>query len=409
MSSAASTARIAGGFSSLAHTLSHLLMLLFPTAVLAIGPAWGRSYAELLPLAAAGQVLFGVCALPAGWLGDRWSASGMMVVFFLGCGAASVLTGLAGSELGMAAGLALLGLFASIYHPVGIAWLVRNSVNRGKALGINGVFGSIGLGTAALVAGGLCDLISWRAAFILPGAMSIAAGLALWACIRRGLIQDGRRDLKPEAPAGRGDMVRAFWGLSVTMFCSGLVATTVTIVLPKLLEDHAAALSGGSTTGVGLLVGMVFACTALAQVVGGNMADRLPMKLLYVATYLLQIPLLLLVAGRANALLIGLMIGAMVLQAASTPAENGLVARYTPPAWRATAYGAKFVLAQGAAALGYPIVAWFYEAGGQSLLLFGVLAALAAVGGLTALLLPREPAGAMAESAVPQPASGAAA
>ncbi len=391
MASAAATARVAGGFSSLAHSLSHLLMLLYPTAVLAIGPAWGRSYAELLPLAAAGQVLFGLCALPAGWLGDRWSASGMMVVFFLGCGAAAVLTGLAGSELTLACGLALIGLFASIYHPVGIAWLIRNSVNRGKALGINGVFGSIGIGSAALVAGGLSDLISWRAAFIIPGLASLAAGAGLWLAIRRGLIQDAVRDLKPEPPAKRGDVLRAFWVLSVTMFCSGMISQTTTIVLPKLFADHPVAFIGGSSTGVGLQVGVMFVFTAIAGLVGGHLADRVPMKGLYVVTYLMQIPLLMLVAGQAGLTLMGVLIGAMVLQVSGTPAENGLVARYTPPAWRATAYGAKFVLALGASALGYPLVAWLYDGGGSGALYLS-LAALALIGGGIALLLPRDPA-----------------
>ena len=77
------------------HSFSHLVMLLFPTVVLALEPAWDADFSDLLPLGFAGYLLFGLGALPAGWLGDRWSSEMMMVIFFLGTGAACMLAGLA--------------------------------------------------------------------------------------------------------------------------------------------------------------------------------------------------------------------------------------------------------------------------------------------------------------------------
>jgi MFS family permease len=174
------------GFSSIGHFFAHLLMLLYPTVVLALEGQWGMSYGDLLSLSLVGFVLFGLGALPAGWLGDRWSDEWMMVVFFVGTGSAAIATGLTDGPVQLALGLAAIGLFGSIYHPVGTAWLVRNSKNRGRALGVNGIAGSIGLGTASLVAGALAQMIGWRAAFIIPGALCAATGLALLCCIRGG-------------------------------------------------------------------------------------------------------------------------------------------------------------------------------------------------------------------------------
>jgi len=87
------------GFAAAGHAYAHLFMLLYPTVVLALGPAFDRPYGELLALATPAYVLFGAGALPAGWLGDRWSAFGMLVVFFVGTGAAAVLTGFATDPL----------------------------------------------------------------------------------------------------------------------------------------------------------------------------------------------------------------------------------------------------------------------------------------------------------------------
>src|SRR5919197_5511619 len=107
------SARLAVLFSSVGHLFSHLLMLLYPTVVLALEGRFGLTYGELLSLSTLGYVLFGIGALPAGWIGDRWNAERMMVIFFIGTGAASILTGLADGAAGLLVGLALIGLFGS--------------------------------------------------------------------------------------------------------------------------------------------------------------------------------------------------------------------------------------------------------------------------------------------------------
>ena len=50
------------------------MMLIYPVVVLSLEREFNQPYAELLPLAFAGFVLYGVAALPAGWLADRFSA-----------------------------------------------------------------------------------------------------------------------------------------------------------------------------------------------------------------------------------------------------------------------------------------------------------------------------------------------
>ena len=169
--------RVSDFYLNLGHALDHLVMLIYPTAILAIGADMVGSYGEALRLSIGGFVAFGACSLPAGWLGDRWSRHGMMVVFFTGIGIACVLTGFARTPLEIALALTLIGIFAAIYHPVGIAMLVGERDNVGRVLGINGVAGNLGVAFAALVTASLAETIHWRAAFIVPGTISIAAGI----------------------------------------------------------------------------------------------------------------------------------------------------------------------------------------------------------------------------------------
>src|SRR5712691_8386170 len=148
-------ARIARYFLNFGHAVDHLFMLIYPTVVLAIAPQFGMTYSEMLPLSLGGFIMFGAGSLPAGWLADHWSRRGMMIVFLIGIGVASILTGLAQTRWQIAAGLTLIGTFGAIYHPVGIAMLVSGREKVGRVLGVNGVWGNLGVAFAALIAGAL--------------------------------------------------------------------------------------------------------------------------------------------------------------------------------------------------------------------------------------------------------------
>ncbi|HSE77680.1 MAG TPA: MFS transporter [Alphaproteobacteria bacterium] len=381
---------VAQGFSNVGHSYSHILTILYPTVVIALEKAWGASYGELLALMLAGQMLFGLAALPAGWLGDRWSMIGMMVAFFIGTGFAGVLTGFANDQFEMALGLALIGLFASIYHPVGMAWLVRNATNRGKALGFNGIFGTFGLALGPLIAGALTDLISWRAAFIVPGATCAAVGIALFALWRMGYVEDTHVDIRPTPAPTRSHAVRAFFVLSLTMLCVGVIGQTLTFIMPKLFADKAQSITGGGALGAGTLVTIVYLCAGMSQYVGGHFADRFSMKRVYIIGFAIQAPFLLLAAVLENWPLLFVATAMVFINTASVPAENGLLALYTPAKWRGTAYGAKFVLALGVSALAIPLVAVLYDGTGGFFWLFVLLGALALIVAIAGALLPTE-------------------
>jgi len=216
-----------------------MFMLLYATVVLVIETKFGFSYADLQWLAVPGFVMFGVAALPAGWLADRWSAPGMMAVFFFGVGGAAVVTGLADTRIGLMIGLTAIGTFAAIYHPVGISWLVRNAPNPGRALGINGVFGSMGTAGAALVAGVLAEFFGWRAAFFVPGLISIGVGIVFVILILRGNVRETPGVAQPAAQAiPARDVRRAFLALFATVIAVGLIFQSTSVAMPKIFADR---------------------------------------------------------------------------------------------------------------------------------------------------------------------------
>jgi MFS family permease len=382
-------ARLAQGFSNVGHSLNHILTLLYPTVVLVLEREWGRSYGELIALMLAGQILYGLAALPAGWLGDRWSTRGMMVVYLLGAGAASIATGFAQTSFQLAAGLAAIGFFGAIYHPVGMAWIVRSMKDRGRALGLNGMFGSIGVALGPLIAGAFCHWWSWRAAFVAPGLVSLAVGLLLLVAWRRGEVGEGD-NVAPVAvqPPSRREMLRAFFILSLTMSCGGLIFQAFTVVLPKLFEQRLGADGALGPLGIGGLVGLVYLCVGLATPYLGGIADRFPTQRVYRFAYVLLAPGLFLAALLESWLLLLLAVALVFTGSLSGPAENKLLAHYTPGRWQGTGFGAKFILTLCVSATAVPLIAWIYAATGGFYWLFVTMAVLATLALAGAWMLP---------------------
>jgi len=390
MASLSRPGRVAIGFSNVSHALTHMVMLLYPTAVLGLETELGLPYGELLSLSLAGFILFGAGALPAGWLADRWSETGMFTVMLIGMGAGAILTSFAESPFQIGFGLAVMGLFGAIYHPVGIAMIVRHARRRGRALGVNGVFGGVGLASGPLVAAVLMDLGSWRSAFLVPGLLSVAVGIGFWLAARSVGLGAVREDVHPEPEVSGRLMVSAFVTLAVTTMCAGLVFQSVSIALPKLFSERLDFFAEESVLGVGGYVTLVFLVAACFQVIGGLLADRFPLKWVYVGAWCFQIPVVALAASATGAPLVVLASASVLLLNGSAPAESSLFARYSPARWRATAFGVKFLVALGVSALGVPLVGRIHDGTGGFYWLFIVLTGLAITVALVALTLPSE-------------------
>jgi MFS family permease len=382
---------------NLGHAFDHLLMLIFPTVVLAMGAELGRGYAELLPLSLGGFIAFGACSIPAGWLADRWSRTGMMTVFFFGIGAASILTGFASGPTQIALGLTLIGVFAAIYHPVGIAMLVANRENVGRVLGVNGVFGNVGVAFSALLAGALAEAAGWRAAFIVPGAIALGVGVAF------ALVA---RDARGAVPArriaavrlSRADLARVFAVLTVATACGGVIFNATTISMPKVFDERLSALTH-STLGIGILVCGVYLIAAMAQLCVGWWLDRRSLKSVFVPVVALQVPLLALAGTMDNYLMLATAVAMMFFVFGQIPINDAMIARYTAEEWRARAYAVRYVVSFGASALAVPLVAWVYKSSGDFRLLYYALGTLAFVTFTAALLFPAEEQRAAKEAA----------
>lgn len=379
-------------FLNLGHMYDHLFILIYATvAALVLPTAFDMSYAELIIYATPGFIAFGAFALPAGWLADRWSRRGMMIVFFLGIGTSAMLTSLASTPLEIGVGLFCIGIFAAIYHPVGITMVVEaRPVKTGVALGINGLWGNMGVGGAAVVAGALIDVSGWRAAFVVPGAAAVLTGIAYGFLCRAHQIASAAPPASAKRAAAVLDkrmLVTIFVIIAVTTTLGSFIFQSMTFALPKLLDER---LSGvyDSATAIGGSTFAVFAIASLAQVVIGHLVDRHSIRTVFAVVAGLQIPAFMLVVGVSG---LPVLVGAvvfMLLVFGQIPINDALLSRITTPQYRSRVYAMKFVLSFSVAAAAVPLVALLHRTTGFD----GMLVSLAVIAGvifLCVLALPR--------------------
>ena len=372
---------------NLGHALDHLVMLLF-TAVAALAAAdIADSYGSVLVLATGSFIAFGLCSLPAGWLGDRWGRERMMLIFFIGIGGASILTGFATTYWSLAASLTLIGVFAAIYHPVGIAMVAKGGGDVGYRLGVNGVWGNMGVAASALAIGAFADFVGWRAAFFLLGGLSILAGF-FWIQLNSESPLEMMQSHGTEHGTPTMGWQRVLLVICISAAIGGFIFNSMTVALPKVLGDRLSSLSY-SATEIGAIASAVYALAAFSQIVIGRAIDRHAIKPIFLAVAAGQAVALFIAINMEGWAMVAASVAVMILVFGQIPINDTLVARYTPDRWRGRIYALKYVLTFTVSAAVVPGISWLYDAGDGFPAMFLGAAIAAAIITAAVMLLPR--------------------
>lgn len=348
------------GFINTAHALDHFVLLIYPTAVLAIAADRDLPYGELIQYSTGAFVAFGLFALPAGWLADRIGRRNMLGVFFAGVGVSCLFLAGAHEAWHFAVGLSMLGLFAAIYHPAGTAMLVSQAGRLGGVLGLNAVCGNLGVALAAVVSASLASLAGWPAAFLVPGVFALLLGAAFMALVPGDgeAVRRSRQETSPGMEVARPVAMAVAYGIAI--LAGGFTFNMTTIALPKLIETQ----SGLPLPLVGAVGTLVLLAGALSQLGMGRLIDRIPLPPLFVGLSLLQ-PLGLALAASAHGMwmLLGLAIAVAAIYG-QVVLNDAVIARCVPPHYRSRAYGLRYCVGFTTSGAAVPLIAMMYQAHG---------------------------------------------
>jgi MFS family permease len=312
-----------------------------------------------------------------------------MAVYFIGSGAACLLTAVAQSYWQIAGALMALGVFASIYHPVGVAILAGGAPESlGKRLAMNGVWGNVGVAFSAIVAGVLANAFGWQAAFVVPGALSIGFGL-LWLKTTTAVeidVMDGDPS-KTVAPPPV-DWKRVIVIISLLTVLTGFTFNAAIVALPKLFDERLGELAG-STAVVGFMAFGVYIVAGVGQLVVGGLIDRFSIKTVFLIVVAAEAAAMFWVINAQGITVMFAGTAMMLLVYASLPIADTMVGRNAPAHLRSRIYAFIYLIIFGASTAAIPAIAYIHGGGGFAQL-FTILAVMGVIVFAGICLLPSQ-------------------
>lgn len=378
---------VADIYLNISHFIDHFIMLIFAKAAYDAGREFGLGYEEIIVFGVLGFILFGAAAPIASILANKYSRSVMMVIFHFGIGISAIICSFASTPWELSIGLGLIGVFAAIFHPVGIAMLLKNSKKLGYRLGINGVFGNMGVAAAPLITGFLLLISDWKLSFILPGIACILYGVIFLLALK-----DEPKTVQKEKTNERDDVFapqwrRALLALALTTTSGGFIFGAMTFIIPRYFELQLTGITS-SVAVTGLIASMVYAIAGFTQIGAGLLIDRFPAKPILFVIGVGQVIFIFLASTVSDLQLFFVTLVATSFVFGQIPIIDTIMSRYIPDKARGNVLSVKFALNLGAGASVLPISSLMLKNGYDLSSLFTVMSFMAMFVVLASLILP---------------------
>ena len=251
--------------------------------------------------------------------------------------------------------LGILGFFAAIYHPVGIAMITKRPGKVGLRLGINGVWGNMGVALAPVLTGFLIAYADWRLAFMLPAIFCSIFGITqLLSFIE---LDENISNSKSKIQNEKNQVLKDGWKtvlicLSIVTLSGGFIFGSMTFLIPRLFEINLSEISNDIAI-TGILAGLVYAFASFAQIGTGWLADKIPPKYVLSAMGVGQLIFIYLASFTFDYSLLFIMLAGMLFVFGQVPITDIILVKYVQDSWRGRVLSIKFMvnLCAGAAVL----------------------------------------------------------
>ena len=345
-------------FSNVGHFLVHSIVLIFPSIVTPISRSFSLSFAETIRISFPMYLLYGLGALPSGFIIDHLRPKISYGLYFSGVFLFTFIASFAKNPLQLRLALAILGIFLSMYHPLGLGLISINIKNRGMALGLNGIFGSLGLALAPFIAGIINYWYGWRNVYRFMSFIPLIMFFMLL-ILDLETVSNKKRDQQNTLKEKSDSSIIPFFILMISMCMAGFVYRGQSIIMPTYFEKkvyfffnfikklNIKNFQGAKTLSATTLTSFVYGISIFGQLIGGRIANRYRLDLFYFYFFLLSLPFLIMMYFFQNVLLFVSSIFFILFTVGMQPIENSLVASFTPNRWRSTSYGLKFIVTFG--------------------------------------------------------------
>ena len=372
---------------NIGHFLDHFMMLIFAKAAFDAGRHFGLSYDEIIIYGTLGLFLFGAAAPLAGWLADKYSRSLIIIIYPFGASLGAFLCFLSSSPIMLGFSIGVIGFFAAIFHPVGIAMLIRDSNKVGVRLGVNGVWGNMGVAAAPVLTGFIILNSNWQLSFLVPSLICLIFGIVQLRGFKEIDIKEEKTKQKTSNGLVEGWKI-VLLSLTMTTLAGGFIFGSLTFLIPRIFEVNLSGISVDIAI-TGLLAGIVYAIASFSQVGVGYLIDRYSPKIILGFVGIGQFFLIYLSSLYIDYALFFVMLMAMFFVFGQVPITDAILVRYVDDQWRARILSVKFLINLCAGASVLPLVSLFLGYGYTFSDLLTILSCLAIFVVISAYMLPK--------------------
>ena len=333
------------GISGSSHSLVHALMLTFPSLIPIFQKEYNVGLDTLGFVVSISALLFGLGAIPAGWLDRYLGGKKLMIIYQLGSSLSALVVAFSPNFTIMVVGLSFIGLFCSIYHPTGLT-LISQSINKvSKGMAVHGMFGSLGSAFGPLLAVSLAGLISWRASYFVLGILNAILALITFINIPNKTQIINNQPKKSNRKTNKTALIYYF----ITNSFLGMAYYGFTTFMPIHLSENTFNFLPEISHNMkaGLFPTIVFLAGMIGALLGGKIGDKFDKRISFMIIILLNIPVFFLVGITSNITLIICSIMLGIIYFSNQPIGNTLVSEFSDNQNRGFIYGLGFFISFG--------------------------------------------------------------
>ena len=372
---------------SCAHALVHTFELALPAVEQMIGDEYGVGKASTGKLGMVWRLPFGLGAVLAGFLADRYGSRPLLIVYLLGCSLTAVLARWTPSFNLLLLTMLAMGCFASIYHPAGLSLISRETTpdTRGSALGLHGIIGSLGIAGAPFGAMLLFSTgnLGWRDYYLILTIPALLIAVQL-------LVDElrHRRETRAAALSATSLLVpeeAICWNRYLVLVSagalSGFVYGAFMHFLPRYLDTAGLRPDGWTPESFrNALAAAVLGFGAIGQGIAGRLCRPGRLEVLLVLVLFGNVPPLLWMAFAEGPSRFVAACVLAVVHFMNQPVYNSLIAQHIPASRRSLGYGFSNMMCFGIGAFGPYFAGQFVG----DTAVYGGLAVVAGLAGLFA-------------------------
>ena len=333
------------GITGSSHSLVHALMLTFPSLIPIVQKEFNVGLDTLGFVVSISALLFGLGAIPAGWLDRYLGGKKLMIIYQLGASVSALMIVLTSSFYMMVIGLSFIGLFCSIYHPTGLTLVSQNINKVSKGMAVHGMFGSLGSAFGPLLAVSLATLISWRASYLVLAILYSILALITFLNIPHKNQNINRQKNILKKKTNKKALIYYF----ITNSFLGMVYYGFTTFMPIHLSENTYEFLPGISQNMkaGLFPTIVFIAGMIGALLGGKIGEIFDKRISFLVIIILNIPVFFLVGITSDFALIICSIMLGIIYFSNQPIGNTLVSDFSDNKNRGFVYGLGFFISFG--------------------------------------------------------------